>query len=117
MVLSLLENKYLLGWMDTTIDKIITIVDEAHNLPDWSRDAAADALSVDSLRRASQESNKLGLLLGDGSPPTLFLDLIESALRSLGEFHIAENDDEGEEDVNENYKSFNFDIFKGRSSR
>ena len=88
-------RKYLLGWMETSIDKIVTIVDEAHNLPDWSRDAASDSLSVDSLRRASQESNKFGLLLGDGSPPTLFLDLIESALRSLGEFHIAENDDEG----------------------
>ena len=33
--------------------------------------------------------------LGDGSPPTLFLDLVESALKSLGEYHIPEGDDEG----------------------
>ena len=88
-------RKYLLGWMDTTIDKIITIVDEAHNLPDWSREAASDALSVESLRRASQESDKFGLLLGDGSSPVLFLDLVESALKSLGEYHISEGDEEG----------------------
>ena len=88
-------RKYLLGWMDTTIDKIITIVDEAHNLPDWSREAASESLSVDSLHRASQESDKFGLLLGDGTPPTLFLDLVESALKSLGEYHISEGDDEG----------------------
>ena len=33
--------------------------------------------------------------MGDGSPPTLFLDLVESALKSLGEYHISEGDDEG----------------------
>ena len=49
-------RKYLLGWMDVSIDKIVTIVDEAHNLPDWSRDAASDYLSIDTLRRATKES-------------------------------------------------------------
>lgn len=88
-------RNYLIGRMNTTIDKIITIVDEAHNLPDWSREAASESLSADSLRRASQESDKFGLSLADGSPPTLFLDLVESALKSLGEFHISDGDDEG----------------------
>jgi len=88
-------RKYLLGWMGTSIEKIITIVDEAHNLPDWSRDAASDSLTLDSLQRAIQESEKYGLLLGDGSPPNHFLDLVELALKSLGEYHIPDKDDEG----------------------
>ena len=88
-------RKYLLGWMNTSIDKVITIVDEAHNLPDWSREAASESLSFESLERASHESEKFGLLMGDGTPPTFFLDLVGSALKSLGEFHISENDEEG----------------------
>lgn len=88
-------RKYLLGWMNTSIGKVITIVDEAHNLPDWSREAASESLSIESLERASHESEKFGLLLGDGTPPTFFLDLVGSALKSLGEFHISENDEEG----------------------
>ena len=88
-------RKYLLGWMNTSIDKVITIVDEAHNLPDWSREAASESLSIESLERASHESQKFGLLMGDGTPPTFFLDLVVSALKSLGEFHISENDEEG----------------------
>ena len=88
-------RKYLLGWMGTSIEKIITIVDEAHNLPDWSRDAASDSLTLDSLQRAIQESEKYGLLLGDGSPPNHFLDLVELALKSLGEYHISDKDEEG----------------------
>ncbi|MBJ35026.1 MAG: hypothetical protein CMB62_00165 [Euryarchaeota archaeon] len=88
-------RKYLLGWMDSSIDKIVTIVDEAHNLPDWSRDAASDYLSLDTLRSASKESEKFGLLLGDGSPPSFFLDLVESALKSLSEYHIPEEEEEG----------------------
>ena len=88
-------RKYLLGWMDASIDKIVTIVDEAHNLPDWSRDAASDYLSIDTLRRATKESDNFGLLLGDGSPPSFFLDLVESALKSLEEYHISEGEEEG----------------------
>ena len=88
-------RKYLLGWMDVSIDKIVTIVDEAHNLPDWSRDAASDYLSIDTLRRATKESENFGLLLGDGSPPSFFLDLVESALKSLEEYHISEGEEEG----------------------
>ena len=88
-------RKYLLGWMNTSIDNVITIVDEAHNLPDWSREAASESLSIESLERASHESEKFGLLMGDGTPPIFFLDLVGSALKSLGEFHISENDEEG----------------------
>ena len=88
-------RKYLLGWMDASIDKIVTIVDEAHNLPDWSRDAASDYLSIDTLRRATKESDNFGLLLGDGSPPSFFLDLVELALKSLEEYHISEGEEEG----------------------
>lgn len=88
-------RKYLLGWMNTSIDKVITIVDEAHNLPDWSREAASESLNVKSLRKASRESDKFGLLMGDGSPPSFFLDLVESAIKSLGEFHISDGDEEG----------------------
>ena len=88
-------RKYLLEWMGTSIDKIVTIVDEAHNLPDWSRDAASDYLSIDTLHRATKESEQFGLLLGDSSPPHLFLDLVESALKSLGEYHIPDEVEEG----------------------
>ena len=78
---------------DTTIDKIITIVDEALPICQIGQEKQHQNLTLIHCI-ALQESDKFGLLLGDGTPPTLFLDLVESASKSLGEYHISEGDDE-----------------------
>ena len=56
-------RKYVLGWMGTSIDKVITIIDEAHNLPDWARSAASESLSLESINRAVSEVRDYGYLL------------------------------------------------------
>ena len=88
-------RKYLLGKMNTSIDKVIAIIDEAHNLPDWSRDAASDSMTIELLHRASAESEKYGLLLADKTPPSHFISQVELALESLNDFHIPDGEDEG----------------------
>ena len=88
-------RKYLLEKMGTSIDKVITIIDEAHNLPDWSRDAASDSMTINLLQRASAESEKYGLLFGDKTLPLFFINQLELALKSLSEFHISGKEDEG----------------------
>lgn len=88
-------RKYMLGWMGTSIDKVIVIVDEAHNLPDWARSAASEALSLESINRAVNEAKDYGYLLADGRDPVSFLNLVEASIEQLSEEHIAEGDDEG----------------------
>ena len=42
-------RKYMLGWMGISINKVIAIVDEAHNLPDWARGAASESMTLESI--------------------------------------------------------------------
>ena len=64
----------MLERMGTSIDKVLVIVDEAHNLPDWARSAASDSLTIETINRAVKESNKYGLQLADGNHTTNFLN-------------------------------------------
>ena len=88
-------RKYVLGWMGTSIDKVITIIDEAHNLPDWSRSAASDSLSIESIKRASNEAKDYGYLLAEGRDPVQFLNFVEASIEKLAEDHISDEEDEG----------------------
>ena len=88
-------RNYVLGWMGTSIDKIITIIDEAHNLPDWARNAASDSLSLKSINSAVNEVKDFGYLLPEGRDPIQFLNFVEASSEKLAEEHILENEDEG----------------------
>ena len=88
-------RKYMLGWMGTSIDKIILIVDEAHNLPDWARGAASESMTIESITRAVNEINDYGYLLPEGRDPIYFLNLVEASIEKLAEEHIIDNEEEG----------------------
>ena len=88
-------RKYMLGWMGTSIDKIILIVDEAHNLPDWARGAASEPMTVDSINRAVNEIKDYGYLLPEDRDPIYFLNLVEASIEKLAEEHIIDNEEEG----------------------
>ena len=88
-------RKYVLGWMGTSIDKIITIVDEAHNLPDWARGAASDSMSLESITRAVNEAKDYGYLLPEDRDPIQFLNFVEASIEKLAEEHILDGNDEG----------------------
>jgi DNA excision repair protein ERCC-2 len=84
----------MLGWMGTSIDSVLVIVDEAHNLPDWARTAASDSLTIQTINKAVVESNRYGLQLADGNHTTSFLNLVEASIESLVDNHIPENEEE-----------------------
>jgi len=88
-------RKYLLGWMRTSIDRIITIIDEAHNLPDWARGAASESMTLESINRALNEAKDYGYQLENGRDPVQFLNFIEASIEKLAEDHILKNEDEG----------------------
>ena len=88
-------RKYMLGWMGTSIDKIIAIVDEAHNLPDWARGAASESMSLKSINLAIDEVKDYGYQLPEGRDPILFLNLVEASMEKLSEEHIPDDDEEG----------------------
>ena len=88
-------RKYVLGWMGTSIDKVITIIDEAHNLPDWARSAASESLSLESINRAVSEVRDYGYLLPNNQDPVQFLNFVEASIEKLAEEHILDEEAEG----------------------
>ena len=88
-------RKYLLGWMETSIDRIITIIDEAHNLPDWARGAASESMTLESINRALNEAKDYGYQLENGRDPVQFLNFVEATIEKLAEDHILKNEEEG----------------------
>ena len=88
-------RKYLLGWMGTSIDRIITIIDEAHNLPDWARGAASESMTLESINRALNEAKDYGYQLENGRDPVQFLNFVEASIEKLADDHILKNEDEG----------------------
>ena len=88
-------RKYLLGWMGTSVDRIITIIDEAHNLPDWARGAASESMTLESINRALNEVKDYGYQLENGRDPVQFLNFVEASIEKLAEDHIVKNEDEG----------------------
>ena len=64
----------MLRWMETSIDKIIVIIDEAHNLPDW-RGAALRFNVSEFINRAVSEAKDYGYQLPNGEIQFNFLIL------------------------------------------
>ena len=88
-------RNYMLGWMDISIDKVIAIIDEAHNLPDWARGAASESMTLKSINLAISEVKDYGYQLAEGRDPVHFLNLVEAAMEKLSEDHISDSDEEG----------------------
>ena len=88
-------RKFMLERMGVSLDKVIVVVDEAHNLPEWSRNAASESLTIETINRAVVESNKYGLQLADGRHTTSFLNIVEASIESLRDYHIPDNEEEG----------------------
>ena len=88
-------RKYMIGWMGTSLDRIITIVDEAHNLPDWARGAASDSMTLRSINRAVSEVKDYGYQLPNGGDTIQFLNFVEASIEKLAEEHVPSNEDEG----------------------
>lgn len=86
-------REYMLGWMGSSIDKIIAIVDEAHNLPDWARGAASESMTLKSINRAIDEVKDYGYQLPEGRDPIHFLNLVEAAMEKLSEEHISDEEE------------------------
>jgi len=53
---------HLLEWMRTSQDRLIVIIDEAHNLPDYARDIVSDEESLTALELAAEEAKDWGPL-------------------------------------------------------
>ena len=85
----------MLGWMGISIDKVIAIVDEAHNLPDWARDSASESMTLESINRAIREVKEYGYQLPEGRDHVHFLNLVEASIEKLSEEHILDGEDEG----------------------
>ena len=88
-------RKYMLGWMGVSIDKVIAIVDEAHNLPDWARGAASESMTLKSINLAINEVKDYGYQLAEGRDPIHFLNLVEASMEKLSEEHIIGEGEEG----------------------
>ncbi len=88
-------RKYMLSLMETSIDKIITIVDEAHNLPDWARGAASDSMTLKSINRAVNEVKDYGYQLPNEGDTIQFLNFVEASIEKLAEDHVPSSEDEG----------------------
>ena len=88
-------RNYMLGWMGTSIDKVIAIIDEAHNLPDWARGAASESMTLKSINRAIDEVKDYGYQLPEDRDPIHFLNLVEAAMEKVSEEHISDEEEEG----------------------
>ncbi|HUR68689.1 MAG TPA: ATP-dependent DNA helicase [Candidatus Thermoplasmatota archaeon] len=84
-----------LRWMNATLQDLIVIVDEAHNLPDYARELATPRLSVRTLEQALGEARQFGdpTVLGTTSL-TRFLHGLLEVLAEVKESYL---DDESED--------------------
>ena len=83
----------LLDWMACTLQDIVLIVDEAHNLPSYARELESAALSEVALRLAEREVNEFGdPEVGEGISLRDFLMMTAEVLdKSVEEYLIDED--------------------------
>jgi DNA excision repair protein ERCC-2 len=83
----------LLGWMETPLERIDLVVDEAHNLPDHLRELSTVALPQESVRRARAELSERGdFVLDGGLIASKLLDVIAKCVDELTNEHVSEED-------------------------
>ncbi len=83
----------LLGWMNCSLEDIIVVVDEAHNLPEFARQLKSSSLGLQTLRRASEEAEALGgpRLLGE-APVADFCGKMEGVILQLRDDYVIDED-------------------------
>ena len=87
-------RKNLMNWMGTSVEKVVAIIDEAHNLPDWARGSLSESLTIESVNRAISEVKEEHYQFPDGSNIVSFLESVKKTLGALAEEHIKENEEE-----------------------
>ncbi|MFW3145977.1 MAG: ATP-dependent DNA helicase [Thermoplasmatota archaeon] len=86
-------RRRLLDWMECSVEELIIIVDEAHNLAGFARDLASMTLSSFTLRMAQSEVESHGDHdIGEGRTIRGFLEVLNEAMEELaGEYMIDED--------------------------
>ncbi len=72
-----------LGWMEADLKDIIIIADEAHNIPDLTRNLLSSRLTFNSLKNCSKEIDQYGDLLLNKVNASYLVDSISEALGTL----------------------------------
>lgn len=74
----------LLEWSSVTVDRIILIVDEAHNLPDFARDLRSEKLSLRSLSLVDKEIKDYGDFNHSDIKFSEFVEYLRESIINLG---------------------------------
>lgn len=83
----------LLDWMNSPLEDIVVVVDEAHNLPEFARSLKSVSLGVQTLRVASQEAQDLGgLYVLDEVEVPQFCSRLEQIVLQLKEEYLLDED-------------------------
>ena len=82
----------LLDSMGVSEEDVILIVDEAHNLPDFGRELRSARLTTWTLRAASSEAERNGVVLLRGIPAADLASALEVVMHSLMEELVEEED-------------------------
>jgi len=86
-------RKSLLDWMGCSLDGMVVIVDEAHNLPEFARELRTAELSLGTLRAATREARDLkDPEVTDGFAASDFLKMVEDTLMEAADEFILEED-------------------------
>ena len=86
-------RKSLLDWIGCTLDNLIVIVDEAHNLPEFARELRTAELSLGALKAATKEARELrDPEVTEGTTASDFIGMIEETLLGAVEEFILEED-------------------------
>ncbi|MDP8012367.1 MAG: ATP-dependent DNA helicase [Thermoplasmata archaeon] len=83
----------LLSWTNTTLDNIILIIDEAHNLPDFARSQRSIQLTVKSLSYVDKETRDFGDDNKFGIKYSEFVEILRENLNIISENFLKEKDD------------------------
>ena len=87
---------HFLDWMGASLEDLIVVVDEAHNLPNYARELVSSELSTLSLNRAASEAKEFGTdgplkILKDLTIPE-FAGKLQEIIAGLEEDYVLEED-------------------------
>lgn len=83
----------LLRWMNTSIEDVILVIDEAHNLPECARELGSARLTISSLHQAKSEIEQFGdPEVLSGVSATDVCDIIRKAALELARDYVLDED-------------------------
>ncbi len=83
----------LMEWTSTSLDEIILIVDEAHNLPEFARELRSERLSLQSLTLVDREIRDYGDFNLSGVKFSEFVEYLRDTIIILGRDLLSGQDD------------------------